>query len=187
MPVGLQIESCRRQLDRSADDILRFARRARSAAGLQGTVSILVQSSERMQAMNRYFRHQDKPTDVLSFPAAAALQGMHEGDIAISADIAADNAHAFGHSLVKEIKVLILHGMLHLAGYDHETDSGQMAREERRLRVALRLPLSLIERTETAPGGRTPVSAASRRKPAKIKLRRASGSRPKRRTAKRPR
>lgn len=187
MPVGLQIESRRRQLEGSADEILRFARRARRAAGLQGTVGILVQSSERMQAMNRYFRHKDKPTDVLSFPSAAELQGMHEGDIAISADIAAENARVLGHSIVSEIKVLILHGMLHLAGYDHETDSGEMAREERRLRAGFRLPLSLIERTEGAPVNRTSVSAAMLRKPVKIRWRRATGGRPKRRAAKQSR
>ncbi len=187
MPVGLQIESHGRELSRSANDLLRFARSARKAAGLQGTVSILVQSSERMRAMNRYFRHKDKPTDVLSFPAGRELQGMHEGDIAISADIAADNARSLGHSLTNEIKVLILHGMLHLAGYDHERDSGEMAREERRLRAGLRLPLGLIERTEVATGGRTPLSAALRRKPARIKGRTSSGSRAKRRTTKQTR
>ena len=116
------------------------------AAGLQGTVGILLQSSERMQAMNRYFRRKDKPTDVLSFPAGEALREVHSGDIAISTDIAADNAHRLGHSLASEIKILILHGMLHLAGHDHETDSGEMAREESRLRAGLRLPQSLIER-----------------------------------------
>ena len=184
MPVGLQIESHGRQLSRSATDLLRFARNARKAAGLQGTVSILVQCSERMRAMNRYFRHKDKPTDVLSFPAGTELQGMHEGDIAISADIAAENARLLGHSLANEIKVLILHGMLHLAGYDHETDSGEMAREERRLRAGLRLPMSLIERTEGATGTGSSVNAATRHKPAKITLRRATGGRRKRRTAK---
>src|SRR4051812_8679640 len=103
MPVSLQIESHRRQLNRSAEELLRFARRARKAAGLRGTVSILLQSSERMQAMNRYFRRKDKPTDVLSFPAAATLRQLHSGDIAISADIAVENAHSLGHSVANEI------------------------------------------------------------------------------------
>src|SRR5258708_7684130 len=106
MPVSLQIESHRRQLSRNADELLRFARRARKAVGLRGTVSVLLQSSERMQAMTRCFRHKDKPTDVLSFPAAATLRELHSGDIAISADIATENAHSLGHSLANEIKVL---------------------------------------------------------------------------------
>lgn len=157
MPVSLQIQSRRRELGKSADDLLRFAKRARLAAGLKGTVSILVESSERLQAMNRYFRHKDKPTDVLSFPAATAVQSVHAGDIAISADIAAANARALGHETREELKVLILHGMLHLAGHDHETDSGAMAKLERKLRAELRLPDSLTERaknTESALRGK---------------------------------
>src|SRR5215472_18222425 len=98
MPVSLQIQCRRRELGTSADDLLRFARRARSAAGLRGTVSILVESSERMQALNRCFRGKDKATDVLSFPAALDVQSVHAGDIAISADIASVNARSFGHS-----------------------------------------------------------------------------------------
>src|SRR5213076_2795227 len=86
---------------------------------------------------------------VLSFPAAPQIQSVHAGDIAISADIAAVNARTFRHSTAEEIKVLILHGMLHLAGYDHESDSGQMARLERRLRAQLHLPGSLTERARS--------------------------------------
>src|SRR5438445_13809581 len=104
MPVSLQIQSRRRELNSTADDLIRFAKRARMAVGLSGTVSILVESSERMQAMNRYFRRKDKPTDVLSFPAAEAVQRLHAGDIAISADIAADNARNLGHATPEETK-----------------------------------------------------------------------------------
>lgn len=91
------------------------------------------------------------PTDVLSFPAAAD-SGENEkrgfaGEIAISADIAARNAALLGHSVGAEIKVLTLHGILHLAGMDHERDNGQMARKEATLRRALRLPVALTERT----------------------------------------
>jgi probable rRNA maturation factor len=73
------------------------------------------------------------------------------GDLAISAEIAARNAARLGHSLASEIKVLALHGVLHLAGYDHEGDRGQMAEKEERLRRELRLPTTLIERGEAAP------------------------------------
>src|SRR3954462_4306493 len=115
MPVALQIQARRREPTSSGDELLRFARRARIAAGLKGTVSILVESDQRMRAMNRHFRRKDKPTDVLSFPAAPSLQELHSGDIAISGDIATANAKALGHSVADEIKILILHAMLHLA------------------------------------------------------------------------
>jgi probable rRNA maturation factor len=173
MPVALQIQTRRRELNPSSDDILRFARRARTAAGLKGTISIIIESNDHMQAMNRHFRGKNKPTDVLSFPAPSAVHACHAGDIAISADIAAANARSLGHSFADEIKVLILHGMIHLAGHDHEGDSGQMARLERRLRAQLRLPDSLTERAraKTAPTASKP---ASGRKPARIKAARSS-------------
>ena len=73
------------------------------------------------------------------------------GDIAVSAEIAAVYARRLGHSLADELKVLILHGLLHLAGYDHETDDGEMEQEEARLRSELRLPPSLIQRARLWP------------------------------------
>jgi len=69
------------------------------------------------------------------------------GDIAISAEIAARNAKALGHSTADEIKTLALHGILHLAGYDHEQDNGAMAKQEEKLRRSLGLPVSLTERS----------------------------------------
>jgi probable rRNA maturation factor len=167
MPVSLQIQTRRRALSSHADDILRFARRARLAVGIKGTVSILVSSNECMQAMNRHFRHKDKPTDVLSFPASDHVRGLHAGDIAISGDIAVANAHALGHSASSEVKILVLHGMLHLAGFDHETDTGAMATLEHKLRAALRLPGSLAERA--APNA-MPTKRALRPKPARMKV-----------------
>ncbi len=100
-----------------------------------------------MRQLNRRFRRKDKATDVLSFPAGNQFSELSAGDLAISAQIAAANARRMGHSTSNEIKVLILHGMLHLAGYDHETDNGEMAREEQRLRKSLGLPTALIERS----------------------------------------
>ena len=139
----------------------RFARRAQTMARVKGDVAVLVTSRPKVQALNRRFRHKDKPTDVLSFPRQ---QG---GDIAICFEIARQNALRLGHSLTDEIKILMLHGMLHLAGYDHETDSGQMARAEARLRARLKLPPSLIQRNgreETVPSGSRKPSAAARKK-----------------------
>ena len=81
--------------------------------------------------------------------------GCRTGDIAISAEVAARNALRLGHSAMEEMQILILHGLLHLAGYDHETDAGAMARKEARLRRAFGLPTALIERT-TADGTHRP-------------------------------
>ncbi|MGE5109906.1 MAG: rRNA maturation RNase YbeY [Acidobacteriaceae bacterium] len=122
----------------------RFAVRARQAAGLRGEVTVLVTGNGEIRRLNREFRKKDKPTDVISFPSEA--EGI-AGDIAISADIAALNGRALGHGALAELKILILHGMLHLAGFDHETDDGAMARREAVLRKKLGLPLGLIERS----------------------------------------
>jgi len=128
----------------------RFVARARRAAGVQGAVNVLVTSSAGLKSLNRRFRGEDKPTDVLSFPAEPDAQKQLAGEIAISAEIAAQNARALGHSPAEEIKILVLHGVLHLRGYDHECDNGRMARREKQLRAKLHLPLGLIERA-TAP------------------------------------
>ncbi len=125
----------------------RFVARARRAAGLKGRVDVLLTSSAEMKSLNRRFRGKDKPTDVLSFPAERNAQKRFAGEIAISAEIAAHNAWALRHSPAEEVKILVLHGVLHLRGYDHECDNGQMARREEQLRAKLHLPLGLIERT----------------------------------------
>jgi probable rRNA maturation factor len=121
----------------------RFAGRARRAAGLRGEVNVLVTGDAEVRRLNRRFRHKDKATDVLSFPG---IDASFAGDIAISAATASRHARRLGHSTADELTVLLLHGLLHLAGYDHERDAGEMARKEQRLRRDLGLPLSLIER-----------------------------------------
>jgi probable rRNA maturation factor len=121
-----------------------FATRARKAAGVKGQVQVLITSSEELRELNRRFRRKDKPTDVLSFPA---IVDGEAGDIAISADIASENAYQLGHSLDEELRILILHGILHLGGHDHEKDKGEMEALESELRDRLKLPSSLIERT----------------------------------------
>jgi probable rRNA maturation factor len=125
-------------------DLIRFARRARKLAGVSGEVAVLITGNRQIRQLNRRFRRKDKPTDVLSFPREDG------GDIAISAQIAAENARRYGHARADELKVLILHGMLHLAGYDHETDNGTMAAQESVLRKKLKLPDSLIQRTHAS-------------------------------------
>ena len=143
--------------------LARFANKAQRAARLTGEVNVLLTGDAELQKLNLQFRHKDEPTDVLSFPQAQApLSGTRQklplrsqgGDIAISLQTARVQAAALGHNLLTEVKVLILHGMLHLAGHDHETDRGQMLRLERRLRADLRLPASLLERA--APARRRP-------------------------------
>lgn len=123
----------------------RFATQACRAAGLHGAVTILITGNRQMRALNDHFLKGKYATDVLSFPAPAYSNGF-AGDVAISIDIAADNARVLGHSLSDELRILILHGVLHLAGYDHESDHGQMAEKEIYLRKKLGLPVALIQR-----------------------------------------
>ena len=134
--------------------------RARKAARLRGKVNVLVSTDSELRRLNRRFRGKDKPTDVLSFPSVLDLDRNFVGDVAISGTIAAQNARRLGHSAADEVKILALHGVLHLAGYDHEHDNGEMARKEARLRGRLGLPAALIERSTS--GLRQPASSRRR-------------------------
>ncbi len=146
----------------------RFVLRARKAVGLRAPVNVLVTSSSALRLLNRQFRSQNKATDVLSFPApspstASRNEARLAGEVAISADIALQNSMRLGHPVAQEIKILALHGILHLAGFDHERDNGQMARKEQTLRRALRLPAALIERVQaTNEGGARRATGARR-------------------------
>lgn len=104
-------------------------------------MTCLITTDAELQRLNREFRAKDYATDVLSFPSAA--QG---GEIAISWDRAQAQAAEMGHSVDDELRILMLHGALHLMGMDHETDRGQMGRAEARWRKRLGLPVGLIER-----------------------------------------
>lgn len=136
----------------STRSLARFLTKARSAVRLRGQVSVLLATDEAQRKLNRRFRRKNKTTDVLSFPADSPAPQAEQiaGDLSISVPTARRQALQHGHSLSIELKVLILHGVLHLAGYDHETDSGEMARRELKLRSQLRLPGGLIERTLSA-------------------------------------
>ena len=133
---------------------LPFLALAQAAVRLRGQVTVLLTTDAAIRRLNRQYRGKNKATDVLSFPAMAVpgLKGAYAiaGDLAISIPTALRQSIAQGHPLSTEIKVLILHGLLHLAGYDHEIDEGQMARREQLLRGRLRLPAGLIERTGSA-------------------------------------
>jgi probable rRNA maturation factor len=133
-----------------------MARWLRSAAPARarGQVTVALVSDVRMRQLNRRFRGQDHVTDVLSFPAgpptrygrASVPSNPPLGDIVIAAGRARRQAREAGHALGIELRVLALHGLLHLLGYDHERDSGEMARLERRLRRTNGLDAGLIER-----------------------------------------
>ena len=108
-------------------------------------------TDRNIRRLNRQFRGKNKATDVLSFPVDSQVQSEERGDLAVSVPTALRQARAQAHSLSVEIKVLILHGLLHLAGFDHERDNGEMARRESRLRARLGLPHGLIERAAPRP------------------------------------
>ena len=145
----------------------RFVTRARRAIGLRGSVTVLITTSREMRSLNGRFRGKHKATDVLSFPPQFHSPRF-AGDIAISGEIASENARRLGHSPAEEIKILALHGVLHLAGLDHESDNGKMAKVEERVREKLGLPSALIHRT-AVPGN----SKSNRAKPAAPGKRRA--------------
>ncbi len=127
--------------------LARFAAQARRSARLDGSVNVVVSDDRELRALNRRYRGKDRVTDVLSFPSIPSLDGHFGGDVVVSAQTAARNARALGHPVAAELKILILHGMLHLAGYDHERDHGRMARTEDRLRRRFHLPVALIARS----------------------------------------
>ena len=130
----------------------------------RGTVSIALVSDARVRALNRRYRGVNRATDVLSFPATAAPRATRHqkrvtsneprvtalGDIVIARGVARRQAREAGHSELTEWRVLALHGLLHLLGYDHERDGGRMQRAESRLRRRAGLPGGLIERAGRA-------------------------------------
>src|SRR5262249_51567368 len=129
-----------------------FVAAACKAARLRGTVTVMVTDNREIRKLNRRFKGTNRATDVLSFPPCSFVRGF-AGDIAVSADFAAKNARLLGHSVGNEVRILVLHGLLHLAGYDHETDNGEMASREQLLRARMSLPNGLIERSSYARGG----------------------------------
>jgi probable rRNA maturation factor len=129
-------------------------------SGTRGRVTVALVTDPVMRRLNRQYRGADKVTDVLSFPADAPPAPPHTrglpaealatsdflGDLAIARGVAARQARTQGHSTRVEIRVLALHGLLHLLGYDHEVDAGEMARLEERLRRRAGVPSGLIGR-----------------------------------------
>jgi probable rRNA maturation factor len=117
--------------------------------GARGHLTLAIVSDAAMRRLNKQFRGKDMTTDVLSFPPDADASGPNRsflGDLAIARGIAARQARELGHSLQIELRILALHGLLHLLGYDHETDRGEMGRLEDQLRQHAGLPAGLIAR-----------------------------------------
>ena len=121
-----------------------FASRLSSEVAGGRAFGCLITGDAELRRLNRKFRRQDRATDVLSFPAANANGFL--GDIAISYQRAKQQATEYGLTVQQEIEILMLHGVLHLLGMDHETDRGRMARAEAKWRSSLGLPCGLIER-----------------------------------------
>ena len=122
-----------------------FAGKAQRAVGLTGETVIFITTNAELRRLNLRHRQKNEATDVLSFETTTA-RGKVIGELAISAEIAAANAGELGHSTETELRILILQGLLHLAGYDHERDNGEMRARESELRLRLKLPVGLIER-----------------------------------------
>ena len=111
------------------------------------SVELIITDNDTIQELNASYRDKDKPTDVLSFPMEQAIPGMPLGSIVISEDFVEEKAREFGHSSDDELTLLFIHGLLHLLGFDHEVDSGEMRQKEQEIIEAFGLPKSLIVRT----------------------------------------
>jgi probable rRNA maturation factor len=122
-----------------------FAKRLETEVTRGRPFTCLIAGDAQVRRLNRDFRKQDCATDVLSFPSRQSLGFL--GDIAISFEHAKRQAAEYGHPVNQEIGILMLHGVLHLLGFDHEKDRGQMARAESKWRAALGLPAGLIKRS----------------------------------------
>jgi probable rRNA maturation factor len=119
-------------------------------------LSVLLTDDAGIRGYNERFRGKAEPTDVLSFPATAGMpgeSGHYLGDLVVSVERAAAQAADYGHGLADEVEVLVLHGVLHLLGHDHETDAGEMRRLEQKLaREIFGSPRGLIARAEGDDG-----------------------------------
>ena len=109
-------------------------------------IELILTTDEEIRELNKTHRNKDKATDVLSFPLED-MPGMPLGSIVISLDTAKRVANELGHSIEEEIKLLFIHGLLHLLGYDHGIDNGEMREKEKEIIEKFNLPNSLIIRS----------------------------------------
>ena len=143
-PDGSTVTFRRTPPDFRRQSVERFARRLQKEVAKGQPFDCLITGDADLRRLNRQFRGLDYATDVLSFPAAPPA--AHLGDLAISLGRARAQAREFGHDIEHEVEILMLHGVLHLLGFDHESDVGRMARAEKRWRTRLGLAAGLIER-----------------------------------------
>jgi len=145
MPLAITLTDGRGRPVRVAG-LARWLRRV-APAHVRGAVTIALVSDAHMRRLNRQYRHRDYATDVLSFSSSAQPRASsHLGDVVIAKGVAGRQAREHGHPESVELRVLALHGLLHLLGYDHEQDHGEMRRVEQRLRRKGGLREGLIER-----------------------------------------
>jgi len=109
---------------------------------------LIIVDNESIAKINKEYRNVDKPTDVLSFPLDVVCENMPIGTIIISADKVIEKSNELGHSIEDEFKLLLIHGLLHLSGYDHEIDNGEMREKEEEIIKKFNLPDSLIVRNQ---------------------------------------
>lgn len=151
-PRPLKVDVCdARGLPAAAPGLARWLTGV-APASARGDVTIVLATDARVRKLNHEYRGKDYATDVLSFPddeppvPGVKSARRHLGDIVIARGVAARQAREAGHALATELRILALHGLLHLLGYDHEQDAGEMARVEKRLRRRGGLREGLIER-----------------------------------------
>ncbi len=116
-------------------------------------IELIVTDNKMIQELNKEYRAKDKATDVLSFPIettfnAGNIPGIPLGSIVISADLVKERSAEYGHTMEDELSLLFIHGLLHLLGFDHEVDNGEMRMKEKNIIETFALPSSLIVRTE---------------------------------------
>jgi probable rRNA maturation factor len=134
-PFAVVVLNRQRRRRVSAARLRRLLGRAATRLRARGELALVLTGDREIRALNARYRRKDQATDVLSFPGEGGELGV--GDVVISVETAARNAKARGRSLLRELDVLALHGLLHALGYDHERDDGEMERLERRLRRQL--------------------------------------------------
>jgi probable rRNA maturation factor len=143
-PSAIEVINRQRLYRMDRDTVARLSRAVLDRAGREdATLTVIFIRDRLMRELNREFRAIDRPTDVLSFAYhegsgfSDPASENHLGDVVISVDTAAAYASKLGLTVHREIEHLVIHGALHLAGYDHETDNGQMEKLERKLRKEL--------------------------------------------------
>lgn len=134
-PLSLVVVDRQRKHRVKKDDIEKILQRAAASLNVRGELALVFGGDALLRRLNRDYRFKDKPTDVLSFESQGEDMGL--GDVIISVETARANAVRLGRSVDRELEILALHGFLHVLGYDHETDNGEMEALERQLRARL--------------------------------------------------